>query len=46
VRRIVNSTYVTLDGVVQNPQDWPSLGSFSDDGNRVQTGPDRAAGAL
>ena len=36
MRRIVNSTYVTLDGVIQNPQDWPSLGSFSDDGNRVQ----------
>jgi dihydrofolate reductase len=37
VRAIINSTYVTLDGVIQNPQDWPSLGSFSDAGNRIQT---------
>ena len=36
MRRIINSTYVTLDGVIQNPQDWPSLGGFSDDGNKVQ----------
>ncbi len=37
MRRIINSTYVTLDGVIQNPQDWPSLGSFSDQGNEIQT---------
>lgn len=37
MRKIINSTYVTLDGVVQNPQDWPSLGSFSDEGNQIQT---------
>ena len=37
MRAIINSTYVTLDGVIQNPQDWPSLGSFSDAGNRIQT---------
>lgn len=37
MRRIVNSTYVTLDGVIQSPQDWPSMGGFSDDGNQVQT---------
>ena len=37
MRSIVNSTYVTLDGVIQNPQDWPSMGGFSDAGNRVQT---------
>jgi hypothetical protein len=37
MRRIVNSTYVTLDSVVQNPQDWPSVGGFSDEGNQVQT---------
>jgi dihydrofolate reductase len=36
VRAIINSTYVTLDGVIQNPQDWPSLGSFSDAGSQVQ----------
>ena len=36
MRSIVNSTYVTLDGVVADPQDWPSLGSSTDDGGRVQ----------
>lgn len=36
MRRIVNSTYVTLDGVIENPQDWPSLGGFSDAGGRAQ----------
>ena len=36
MRTIVNSTYVTLDGVIEDPQDWPSLGSFSDAGNRIQ----------
>jgi dihydrofolate reductase len=30
VRRIVSSTYMTLDGVVQDPQDWPS-GTHADD---------------
>ena len=24
MRRIINSTYITLDGVIANPQDWPS----------------------
>jgi dihydrofolate reductase len=37
MRTIVNSTYVTLDGVIQNPQDWPSLGSLSNAGNHIQT---------
>ncbi len=37
MRRFVNSTYVSLDGVVQNPQDWPSLGSFSAEGDAIQT---------
>jgi dihydrofolate reductase len=35
--KIVNSTYISLDGVIENPQDWPSLGSFTDEGNTVQT---------
>jgi len=26
MRRIVNSTYITLDGAVENPHLWPSLG--------------------
>lgn len=25
MRRIINSTFVSLDGVMKNPQDWPSL---------------------
>ncbi|HEY7592013.1 MAG TPA: dihydrofolate reductase family protein [Actinophytocola sp.] len=36
MRRIINSTYVSLDGVVQNPQNWPSLGSFSAEGDAIQ----------
>ena len=24
MRRIINSTYITLDGIIENPQDWPS----------------------
>lgn len=36
MRKIVNSTYVTLDGVITNPQDWPALGSFSEAGYQVQ----------
>jgi dihydrofolate reductase len=37
VRKLINSTYVTLDGVIQDPQDWPSLGSFSERGDQIQT---------
>lgn len=37
MRKLINSTYVTLDGVIQDPQDWPSLGSFSEQGDRIQT---------
>jgi dihydrofolate reductase len=37
MRSVINSTYVTLDGVIQDPQDWPSLGSLADDGGRVQS---------
>ena len=36
MRKIINSTYVTLDGVIENPQDWPSTGGFSDAGGKVQ----------
>lgn len=24
MRRMVNSTYISLDGVIENPQNWPS----------------------
>jgi dihydrofolate reductase len=30
MRRIINSTYITLDGVVEGPHLWPSLGRGSD----------------
>ncbi len=36
MRSVINSTYITLDGVISDPQDWPSLGSLSDDGGRLQ----------
>ena len=26
MRKIINSTYITLDGVVEGPHLWPSLG--------------------
>jgi dihydrofolate reductase len=34
---LINSTYVTLDGVIGHPETWPSLGGFDAEGNRVQT---------
>lgn len=38
MRRIINSTYITLDGIIENPQDWPS-GRHEDDGQggEIQT---------
>lgn len=38
MRRIINSTYISLDGVIANPQDWPDNGVESDGtGLKVQT---------
>ncbi len=37
MRKVINSTYITLDGVIQNPQDWPAMGGFGEAGNNVQT---------
>jgi dihydrofolate reductase len=37
MRKVINSTYITLDGVIQNPQDWPALSSFTDDGPMIQS---------
>ena len=36
MKRIINSTYISLDGVIENPQDWPGL---PDDGTfgRIQS---------
>jgi dihydrofolate reductase len=38
VRRIINSTYISLDGAIEDPQDWPS-GRHKDDGRggQIQT---------
>jgi dihydrofolate reductase len=35
MRRIINSTYITLDGVIESPQNWPS-GRHGDDGRGTQ----------
>jgi dihydrofolate reductase len=38
MRRIINSTYITLDGVVEDPHHWPSLdGDSSDISYGIQT---------
>lgn len=38
MRRIVNSTYISLDGVIADPQDWPALPNKDDGtGDRIQT---------
>lgn len=38
MRKLVNSTYITLDGVVEGPHLWPSLASPSDErAGRIQT---------
>jgi dihydrofolate reductase len=38
MRRIINSTYITLDGVVEGPHLWPSLGRGSDPrSDQIQT---------
>ena len=38
MRQLINSTYITLDGVVESPHLWPSLRSgTSDEGETIQT---------
>lgn len=37
MRKIINSTYISLDGMVENPQDWPALPSDGGRGGAVQT---------
>jgi dihydrofolate reductase len=36
MRRIINSTYITLDGVIANPQNWPSGRVTDDAGGKIQ----------
>jgi dihydrofolate reductase len=38
MRQLINSTYITLDGVVEGPHLWPSLkGGTSAEGDTIQT---------
>lgn len=38
MRQIINSTYITLDGVIENPQNWPTGRHEDDDrGSEIQT---------
>jgi dihydrofolate reductase len=37
MRRIVNSTYISLDGVVDRPHEWPSVGDRGHKGDEIQT---------
>ncbi|WP_433332260.1 dihydrofolate reductase family protein [Spirillospora sp. CA-294931] len=37
MRKIINSTYMTLDGVIENPQNWPSTPGDDGTGGTVQT---------
>lgn len=37
MRKLINSTYISLDGVIESPQDWPSIGpGRGDEGDRMQ----------
>jgi dihydrofolate reductase len=36
MRRIINSTYISLDGVIEDPQDWPSGGVADDSAYTIQ----------
>lgn len=37
MREIVNSTYISIDGVIANPETWPATGGFGAEGNKIQT---------
>ena len=32
MRRIINATYISLDGVVEQPHEWPTIERPPDDG--------------
>lgn len=36
MRRIINSTYISLDGVIKNPETWPTLEGGDDAGPNLQ----------
>ena len=35
-RKIINSTYISLDGVIERPQEWPSFGDRGSRGDDLQ----------
>ena len=37
MRRIINSTYISLDGVIERPHEWPSIGARGSTGDSIQT---------
>ena len=37
MRKIINSTYISLDGVVDRPHEWPSVGDRGSKGDEIQT---------
>ena len=37
MRRIINSTYISLDGVIETPQDWPASEVKDETGTTMQT---------
>ncbi len=36
MRKIINSTYITLDGAVENPHKWPSFKGAEEDSYCIQ----------
>jgi hypothetical protein len=39
MRKIINSTYISLDGVVEAPHTWPTLEGRPEDGVRARSRP-------
>jgi dihydrofolate reductase len=37
MRKIINATYITLDGVIEGPHLWPSLGTRDERWEQIQT---------
>jgi dihydrofolate reductase len=37
MRKIINSTYISLDGVVDRPHEWPSVGDRGSKGDEIQS---------
>jgi dihydrofolate reductase len=36
MRKIINSTYISLDGVIEGPHLWPSVGARGSKGDEIQ----------